>query len=75
LPETPPLRDLLVIGNLVFDSGQDTMLVEGKWTKVTPRYSYAAFIDRESPNKSLNLIFYGNLFDPGLKGITDSPSP
>ena len=71
LPENPPLRDLLVVGNLVYDSGQDTMLVDGKWTRMAPRYGYAAFTDHDSPNRSLNVVFYGNLFDAGLSGVID----
>lgn len=74
LPENPPLRGLLVVGNLVFDSGQDTVLVEGRWVKSAPRYAYAAFTERESPNQSLDLAFHGNLFDPGLKGAMDRPA-
>jgi hypothetical protein len=71
LPENPPLRDLLVVGNLVFDSGLDTVVVDGLWAKSAPRYAYAVFTDHESPNKSLDLVFHGNLFDPGHKGVME----
>lgn len=72
LPENPPLRNLLVVGNMVHDSGQDTVFLDGEWKKVPPRYGYAAFLDTGSPTASRNVRFYGNLFDPGSKGIADT---
>ena len=73
LPENPPLRSLLVIGNLVHDSGRDGVLVDGQWTQVDPRYLYCALLESDKPNAAQNVHFYGNLFDPGSKGVTDLP--
>jgi len=38
------------------------MHVDGQWTRALPRYGYAAFTDNASPNKSLIVVFVGNLF-------------
>lgn len=75
LPENPSLRNLLVTGNVVHDSGRDTVLVDGKWTKVPPRYDYAVRLELTKPNAVQNVHFTGNLFDPGAKGVSDYPLP
>jgi hypothetical protein len=75
LPENPPLRDLLVVGNVVCDSGRDSVLLDGQWGKAPPRYGYAAFTDQASPNKALGLEFHDNLFESGLKGVNDCEIP
>jgi len=73
LPENPPLRSLLVIGNLVYDSGKDGVMMDGQWKKIEPRYLYAAMLEPDKPNSAKNVHFHGNLFDPGSKGTTDLP--
>lgn len=75
LPGNPSLRNLLVIGNVVHDSGQDTVLVDGRWTKVPPRYDYAVRLELAKANAAQNVRFSGNLFDAGVKGVSDYPLP
>ena len=72
LAENPPLRNLVVSGNVVHDSGRDTVLVDGKWTTVPPRYHYAVILDAK-PNSAVNVRFSGNVFDPGSRGVSDVP--
>jgi hypothetical protein len=67
LAENPPLRDLLVTGNMV--AGNDG----------APRYRYAVFIGswhgpiENSPNMPENPQFSGNHFAPGLDGVSNGP--
>lgn len=72
LAENPPLRNLVVSGNVVHDTGRDTVLVDGRWTTVPPRYHYAVIMDAK-PNSAQNVRFSGNLFDPGSRGVSDVP--
>jgi len=71
LEESPPLRNVLIAGNVVHDSGQDTMLVDGKWAKVPPRYFHALYVERKRQPYPQNVQVHGNLFDPGLTAATN----
>lgn len=66
LEESPPLRNVLITGNVVHDSGQDSMLVDGKWVKVPPRYFHALYVEQKRQPYPRNVQVNGNLFDPGL---------
>lgn len=68
LPDTPVLRDVLVIGNLVYDVGRDGIVVDGKPKIEPPRYRYTIRVHggAQAPE---NLQFYNNLFDEGLDGL------
>ncbi len=77
LPTNPPLRDVLFHGNMVYDTGRDKVLVDGKPTVVGPRYRYAVFVgswhgkgyrDASFPK---GLHFLGNVFHPGTKGVAN----
>jgi hypothetical protein len=73
LEENPPLRNVIITGNQVFDSGKDGALVDGKWEKVPPRYNYALWVEQSGVPSPQNVKVYGNLFDPGAKGVTNLP--
>ncbi len=60
LPENPPMTDVLVIGNIVYDTERET----GE----TPRYAYAVFLDERLD--AARFRFDGNLFRPGAKGLS-----
>jgi hypothetical protein len=70
LAENPPLRDVSITGNIVYDPGRDT----GE----PPRYRYAVFVGswhgepEDSPNLAEGLSFAGNRFHPGLRGVSNS---
>ena len=71
LPENPVMTDVLVQGNIVYDTGRDQVLEEGAPVTVGPRYEYAVFITPEpSPQ---GLIFRDNIFHPGRSGISNIP--
>ena len=60
-PDDPPLRDVIVTGNLVYDSGSE----------VQPRgYAYAVRII-DGSNGPRELHFHGNSFQPGQEGISN----
>jgi len=71
LIENPPLRNALVIGNVVYDSGRDQVLVDGKWTVVPPRYNWAIYVETSKKPVPQNVKLVGNLLDPGRLGTTN----
>ncbi len=75
LEENPPLRNVVIAGNVVYDSGQDQIMVDGKWTKVPPRYNYALYVEQTGKPSPQNVRVHGNVFDPGLNGTTNLPDP
>lgn len=69
LPENPPLQDVIIEGNIIYDKGIDQVLVNGKPQIVSPRYKYAVWFDTELENRGFH--FYGNIFNPGSLGISN----
>ena len=58
-PENPPLADVVVQGNVVYDTGR----AEG----TEPRYRYAVRV----PSEVKGIRFSGNVFHPGLEGVSN----
>lgn len=52
-PDNPPLRDVIIQGNVVYDSGRDGVLVGGAVKVLPPRYRYAVHMatERHAPPK------------------------
>lgn len=87
LADTPPLRNVLVTGNVIYDPGQDGILVDGQPRREPPRYRYAVRVVQGEPagvptpgssgsggghiRSPEGLRFSGNLFDPGTDGIAN----
>jgi hypothetical protein len=67
-PRNPPLVDVIVTGNIVYDPGRDKILVDGKGTVVPPRYRFALLIAGATKVRVSN-----NLFMPGSGGIANVP--
>ena len=71
LAENPPLRDVTLTGNIVYDPGHET----GE----PPRYRYAVFVGswhgqpEDSPNLPQGLSFSNNRFHPGTMGVANTP--
>lgn len=63
MPDDPPLSEVLVQGNMVYDSGRDDAPAAG------PLYRYAVRISAEVKG----LHFSGNVFHPGAKGVSNAP--
>ncbi len=79
LPDTPPLRNVLISGNVIHDPGPDGILVAGVVRHEPPRYRYAVRVIVEEPDSAggsyvrtpEGLRFANNLFDPGVDGIAN----
>jgi hypothetical protein len=67
------LRDDLVIsGNLIYDSGPDGLIEGGALiSDRSPRFKYAAWIEPEAAAQMKYLRFSGNLFPPGELGVSN----
>ena len=69
LPENPVMTDVIIQGNIVYDTGKDEVLVDGAPVTAPPRYEYAVFISQDpTPN---NLHFADNILDPGSLGVSN----
>lgn len=69
LDENPVLEDLLIQGNIVYETGRDEILEDGVPKKEGPRYNYAVFVPTDQPPKGLH--FSGNLLHPGKRGVSN----
>lgn len=70
-PENPPLTDVVIMGNVVIDSGRDAPLVDGKPTAQGPRYGYAVRIESDGRSAPRGLRFSGNILHPGTQGVSN----
>jgi len=70
-PDIPPLRDVIVSGNIIQDIGRDQVLVDGKPRVEPPRYRYAVKV-AEGIGAPQNIKFADNLFHPGTEGIVST---
>ncbi len=62
-PENPPLADVVIQGNIVYDSGRDEIAAP-------PRYAYAVLVARGAGGPK-GLRFSNNIFHPGTKGVSN----
>lgn len=69
--KTPPETDAIISGNVIYDTGRDGILVDGKRQIEPPRYQYAVFVST-GPHSPVGLHFSDNLFDPGTAGICNT---
>lgn len=70
VPENPPLTDVIIQGNLVYDTGRDTLIQDGKPVVVPPRYRYAVLVE-PGPSTPVGLHFSNNVFHPGVRGVSN----
>jgi len=66
----PVVRDVIVQDNVVYDTGRDQVLVDGKPRVEPPRYRYTVKIatGRDMPT---GLVIAHNILDPGTNGIVN----
>jgi parallel beta helix pectate lyase-like protein len=69
-PDDPPLTDVLVQGNIIYDTGKDQIVENGQLKPATPRYRYAVFI-HPGENGPKNIKFTANIFNPGVDGVSN----
>jgi len=77
LVDNPPLTDVLITGNMVYDTGRDGVVTDGEVTTPGPRYRYAVYVGpwgegrQRGPSYPQGLHFIGNLFHPGARGVSN----
>ncbi len=64
----PSLREVLVQGNVIYDSGRDGILEDGRPRSESPNYQYAVRI-ADGADEPQGLHFSNNLFHPGTSGV------
>jgi hypothetical protein len=74
VPGLPPETDVLVQGNIVYDTGRDKVLVDGKPQVVPPGYEYAVYLSQK-PGGPQGFHFANNLLNPGTSGTSNVVLP
>ncbi|QOV92411.1 hypothetical protein IPV69_11945 [Humisphaera borealis] len=70
--ENPPLRDVVVQGNVVYDSGRDDLKPDG--TRAEPPRFRWAFVVQEDVGQRIgpkNVRLMNNIFHPGAQGVSN----
>lgn len=68
----PPLRDVILQGNIVYDTGRDQILVDGKPRVESPRYNYAVKFPESEKDAPQGIHFADNIFHSGMKGVANA---
>lgn len=68
--KNPPETDLIISGNVIYDSGRDGMIVDGKVKVEPPRYKYAVAVGT-GEHAPRGLHFSDNLFHGGTAGVSN----
>jgi hypothetical protein len=69
--DNPPLRNVIIQGNVVYDSGRDGVLLDGQIKTVPPRYKYAVAVATKGHAPPKGLHFSNNLLSPGTEGVAN----
>jgi len=69
--ENPPLADVVVEGNIVYDTGRDRADAAGTSPGPSPRYRYAVLVADDAKG----LHFANNLLHPGREGVSNVELP
>lgn len=75
LPHNPPLRDVIISNNMVYDDGRDQVLVDGELKVIEPRFRYALYVETKAKASPRGVRIDGNLFHAGNKGVSNVPIP
>lgn len=71
LAENPPLKDVLITGNIVYDNARDGVIVDGEPKVEAPGYRYALYVEQKAEPKPENIVVRGNIFNAGTKGVAN----
>jgi hypothetical protein len=66
----PPLNEVIIQGNVVYDTGRDQVLVNGVPKVEPPRYKYAVRVEGGA-TAPINLHFSNNILHPGSDGVSN----
>jgi hypothetical protein len=69
--ESPPLGDVLVQGNLVYDPGRDQIMVDGQPRVEPPRYKYTVRVQTGASAPPTRLHFVDNILPAGSQGVSN----
>lgn len=73
-PDDPPLQDIIIADNMVYNTGRDKVVVDGRPQVVPPRYEYALVL--QIPEASRQTVkIHGNIFHAGSKGVSNVELP
>lgn len=72
-PDDPPLRDVVIANNIVYDTGRDKVIVDGKPEVVAPRHRFALHLPGGTDVQ--NIKIHGNIFHPGSSGVSNVELP
>jgi hypothetical protein len=75
MAENPALSEVIVQGNIVYDTGRDLPLVNGVPKREPPRYKYAVRIESNGTNPPQGLHFMNNILHPGTEGVSNVELP
>lgn len=73
-PDAPPLRDVVIANNVVYDTGRDKVIAGGRPQVVPPRYQFA-LVARVRGESLKTLKIHGNIFHPGSAGTSNFELP
>ena len=73
-PDDPPLRDVVIANNIVYDTGRDKVIVDGKPEAVAPRYRLALHLPGGA-DVLQHVRIHGNIFHPGSSGVSNVELP
>mgnify|MGYP003645939894 CR=1 FL=1 len=77
LEENPNLSDILITGNMVYNSGRDGVMVDGELVQEGPRYRYALYVEYAPDDARFpeNVRVANNIFHPGRDGVSNVALP
>jgi hypothetical protein len=73
-PDDPPLRDVIIANNIVYNTGRDKVIVDGRPQEVPPRYEFALMVQVPEASRQ-TLKIHGNIFHPGSIGVSSIELP
>lgn len=71
LAENPVMFDVIVEGNVVYNTGKDQLLEDGVPVAHEPRYAWAVFMTPDP--RPEGIVFRNNIFHPGREGVSNIP--
>ena len=74
-PTDPPLRDVLITGNVISNPDRDELPEFASETNESPRYHFAVRIEQGTDNSPRGLHFAANLFPAGTQGVANVELP
>ena len=73
-PDDPPLRDVIIANNIVYNTGRDKVIVDGHPQVVPPRYEFALMLQLPEASRQTVKV-HGNIFHPGSIGVCNVELP